>query len=285
MTNQKAIRATEVELRELAPLGVTAALWLVALVLLCRAAIVRSPSPLVASALSAVVFGIGVGAWTWDERRRRTADLRDRVARGLAAVAAPLIIGLTSAGSSPFAMGLTIALAVLSGVWVVWSSSQHADQATTAPVPALDSRVLSAASRNLTEGDDAYANVETEASSPVMDGTHLTAGAPLDDSAVSQQIVRRATESTGDSIEALLRVRFEAGVKEAVIQLPIHPPLAGPPRVECEPLDSTDLTCTVTAARRFGVRIEVRRPAPLEQPLTALIGVEIHIDSAADAAA
>lgn len=288
MSNQSTISATDVELQQLAAPGVGAVLWLAALVLLCRAAageLTRFPTPLAAGALSVVAFAIGVGVWTWDERRRRTADLRGRVSRGLAAAAAPLIIGLTSAGSNAVLLGLTIAMVLLSGVWVVWSSLRRFHESADSPVAARPDDNHSADSRLMTPGDAEAAAGMSGAPNHENNGAHDETGSLIEDPAVTQQIVRRAAESPGDSIEALWRVRFEAGVREAVIQLPIHPPLAGQPQVECEPLDSTDLACTVTAARRFGVRIEVRRPVPCDQPLTALVGVEIHAASPAEAAA
>jgi hypothetical protein len=288
MTTQSTGCDREVDGARLAALGFASTLWLVAIVLLCRAAggaVREAPPPIVACCLSALSFAIGLCAWQLDMRRNRTAAVRDLIASGLGGIAAPLIIGLTLAGGSALVIGLTIALAFLSAAWVL--------AATALPGDAMDveSDVTPEAGGMLGELPLVAQTRETEVpeeAEPPANGACGDDRGPecaLDDPEVSQQIVRRMGVDAGESIEALLRVPFRSGERESVMHLPIHPPLSAPPQVECEPLDDADVSIQVTAARRFGVRIEVRRPPPCELPAEVAVGVTIRVDGAAEAAA
>jgi len=108
---------------------------------------------------------------------------------------------------------------------------------------------------------------------------------PFADPGVSQQVTRRITPDDLDCIEALLRVTFAAGEREAVVHLPIHPPLPGVPEVECEPLEEDDVDFKVTTAQPYGVRIEVRRHTEYDDARTLAIGVALHARKTAEAAA
>lgn len=263
-------------------------MWLVAIVLLCRAAggAVRDvPPPIAACCLSALSFGIGLCAWHLDTQRNRTAAPRDHIAGGLGCIAAPLIIGLILAGGSAFVIGLTFAFAFLSAAWVIAATALPRDAAAVEPAVTPEAGGLRVELPFVVQSRDGEVN---ELVGPSVNGACDDDRGPecaWDDRAVSQRIVRRMGVDAGESIEALLRVPFRSGERESVIQLPIHPPLSGPPQVECEPLDDAEVSIQVTAARTFGVRIEVRRPPPFDQPSEVAVGVTIRVDGAAEAAA
>ena len=50
-----------------------------------------------------------------------------------------------------------------------------------------------------------------------------------------------------------------AGESQRSLHLPIAPPLAAAPQVECEPLDDGQVEVTVGACHAYGVRLDVRR--------------------------
>jgi hypothetical protein len=89
-----------------------------------------------------------------------------------------------------------------------------------------------------------------------------------------QQFVRRQTSDGCEQIEAVLLAHFAPGERETVVHLPIHPNLKGSPHVECEPLDGSPVSTTVTTVQPYGIRIEVKRTAPTDE-LTVPLGVEI----------
>lgn len=74
----------------------------------------------------------------------------------------------------------------------------------------------------------------------------------------------------GVMIEGIARAVFAAGQKRVNLQIPLSPPLAGVPDVECEPAGHEPLRARVALRQPYGLRIEVRR-SEASQPLEAEI--------------
>ncbi len=70
---------------------------------------------------------------------------------------------------------------------------------------------------------------------------------------------RLKDELGGEMIDGTIRVFFEVGQKRAHLHVPISPPLAGLPEVECEAVSDDSVRCKVAVRQPYGIRIEARR--------------------------
>lgn len=86
------------------------------------------------------------------------------------------------------------------------------------------------------------------------------------------QWLRRRSENGAEVVEGTFRVEFAPGQKQAALHVPLIPPLAAPPSVECCATDGA-LRVKVAAAYCYGVRIEARRGEPADGQLTALVSL------------
>jgi hypothetical protein len=294
---------TEIDLSRLISLAVWSALGLIAVVLISRSAagaFTRPLTPIIPGLIGAAALALALAAWWWDDRLRRDANAYDRSVRGLMALLPALAIGITTSGGASAAIGVLLGLGLISAAAVLavsWEldprlalprSQQPADNL---PRPLWGERVgVRGAERiEAPDGLEPVADPVIPAQERVACGPDSAAD-PQPDSAfsdpgVSQHITRRNTPDGLDCLEALLRISFSAGEREAIVHLPLHPPLAGPPEVECEPLDDADLTFKVTTAQPYGVRIEVRRGSGYDEACTFAVGVALHARQAAEAAA
>lgn len=84
------------------------------------------------------------------------------------------------------------------------------------------------------------------------------------------RLERSEDEFGGVMIEGIARAAFAAGQKRVNLQIPISPPLAGVPEVECEPTGHEPLRVRAALRQPYGLRIEVRR-SEASQPLEAEI--------------
>jgi hypothetical protein len=100
---------------------------------------------------------------------------------------------------------------------------------------------------------------------------------------VSLQITRRG-DSADESIEIVARLVFAPGERQSSLHLPISPPLASLPVVECEPLDESDIELQVGAAYPYGIRIDAKRKPPFQEGVAVAIGVQVHADAVRKAA-
>ena len=282
MPTSHAPHRANVDLLRLIPLAIWSALGLLAVVLISRSAAgtFTRPLPTIAPGLiGAAALALSLAAWWWDDRLRRDANAYDRSVRGVIALLPPLAIGITTCGGASAAIGVLLGLGLISAAAVLAVTWE------------LDPRLALRGPQPFSKPGPA---VNPAAPPPVIlppasSEPDLTAEPQPDsifsDPGVSQHITRRTTPDGLDCLEALLRIPFAAGEREAVVHLPLHPPLPGPPEVECEPLDDADLTFKVTTAQPYGVRIEVRRGGGYDEPCTFAVGVALHARKAAEAAA
>ena len=92
---------------------------------------------------------------------------------------------------------------------------------------------------------------------------------------VTQWMTRRMLTDQGecwDAIEGQTAVEFAAGQRNATVHLSICPPMLSVPEIECEVLDHPQIEWKVAAQHPYGMRLEVRRPAPAAEPLTIALG-------------
>ena len=267
MSTPHAPRGADIDLRQLIPLAVWSALGLIAVALISRSAagaFTLTLPPLIPCLIGGVALALSLTAWWWDDRLRVDSNAYDRSVRGLVALLPALAIGVTTSGGASAAIGVLLGLVLISAAVVLTVTWE------------LDPRLA------LRPVDDRSHHAPRD---ETPDRSHHAERDVYDDPAVSQHITRRTTPDGLDCLEALLRIPFAAGEREAVVHLPLHPPLAGPPEVECEPLDDADLTFKVTTAQPYGVRIEVRRGGAYDEACTFAVGVALHARKAAEAAA
>lgn len=159
--------------------------------------------------------------------------------------------------------------------WIVWRGLDHSPQRLTVAAPV-----------------DVDPRQERPASLPAVgelpaagcaDAGPTIAAAEAMEADVSQRLVRRET-AAGEAIELTLRVTFEAGQRQLSVHVPISPPLAGVPQVECEPLDDAEVELSVGAVHPHGVRIDVRRPAEGASRQQLLIGIGLTCERRRQAA-
>lgn len=244
--------------------GIWSAWALIALITLGRAA-AGAVSQIHAAWVLVIVAGVlgcNLLTWWWSLPQTCASSARGQIARGGISVCPALAMGVVLAGTSWGALIGVLAVAGCGLAFVIVLAQQRGGVAKNSQVVPSESAID-------------LPPVATMESAPAADA--------FDDPQVQQQIIRRRTESGGDSLEALLRVEFAAGQREASIHVPIQPAFAGMPEVECEPLDEAEVHLKVAAVHPYGVRIEAKRARGLEEPATIAVG--ILMQSAGEAAA
>jgi hypothetical protein len=209
------------------------------------------------------VLGCSLLTWWWSLPQACAGSARRQIARGGIGVCPALVLGVVLAGTSWGALIGVLSVTVCGLAFVIVRAQQLGSSGASSQV------VPSEPANDLT--------LTTTGPAPA-------AGA-FDDPLVRQQMIRRRTESGGDSLEALLRVEFAANQREASIHVPIQPAFAGMPEVECEPLDEAEVHLKVAAVHPYGVRIEAKRGGDLEEPATIAVGILMQSAGAAAAAA
>lgn len=217
----------------------------------------------------ALVMSLGAAALfilSDEHRRSRQWSVGRRLGLALLSLVLPaMIAAATTVNASPFALGLVTGLLTLGLCGVIaFEGSRAADP--SAVETRADPETTRGPESSSTEGTSAWnANSDEVTSSGLV-----------------QQFARRQAEDGSELIEAVLTAVFAPFERETVVHLPFQPALASTPHIECEPLDTSEVTATVTSARPYGVRIELRRETADERELAVPIGVEIT--SAASAA-
>ena len=89
---------------------------------------------------------------------------------------------------------------------------------------------------------------------------------PLEDAAGSLDIQR----VEGVQLSGRLSFELPAGETLRTLHVPLWPPLEFDPQVTCS-LDEIDGRVRVTLAKRYGLRIEVRLPEAVDEPLTGVV--------------
>lgn len=270
---------TDAVVRRMLALGIWTALGAVAVVLIGRAAsgeLHVAIGPWTACALTTLAVALSLYAW-WQDHLGRTGDEAFACAlRGMASLGPPGVIGLILVQDSAAALTYLLGLGVVAAVGV----SDRALMSRGRSAAPVDQRPVGAGSN---QGRGGATSIDAEASSELAGPFSVpdleSAGespAAFDDPATSQVLSRRQTEA-GESLEVLMRIRFESGEREVALHIPIWPSLGADPDVECEPLDNGDIELRVTSARSYGVRIEARRPVDrIQTAEQAVIGVMMN---------
>ncbi len=302
MTKHLPLPEPPVDWRMVAAVGLWSLTGLMAIVLAGRALAGAFDAP-VGALVPGLATGFAtlgsLGAWVLfnrsQDRRpsigsRFGTGLGRRLTIGLASLTAPALIAwATTVSASPLAPGLVTGILVLGltavvvgeGVRIVPLAEPVAeplagegtqpvgeDAADDMAAPIVDPPPLPVAGPTtrepVTPGNDV---LDSRDSSSDDSGS--------DDSDVVQHCSRRREADGTERIEAVLVATFAPGERETALHLPIHPLLCAGPQVECEPLDDSDVTATVTAAHPYGVRVEVRRTSPFDDGLSVPVGIEI----------
>lgn len=192
-------------------------------------------------------------------------------AAGLAGAIGPVLAGFTwtPAGAVfPLVWCTLLLLGSVSGA-IVWAAvrGEAADDASGEVPPAVATAVEVDTLRR-----DASTAIKPVEQPPAPSADVPAPPSPPDDPAISFQMTRRST-GDGETIEIATRLTFLPGERQISVHLPIAPPLASAPEVECEPVDDSDVELTVGAVYAYGVRIDARRPLPADDPLTVTLAV------------
>jgi hypothetical protein len=94
--------------------------------------------------------------------------------------------------------------------------------------------------------------------------------------AYEQEVVRRRAPDGADTVEARLRLDFEAGSRTRVEHLAFCPPLAGIPRAEWSQSWGPPARIRVVQVLPHGSRIEVRLNEPAQEPLAILVSLRFR---------
>lgn len=89
--------------------------------------------------------------------------------------------------------------------------------------------------------------------------TSVEDGLGVDEQTETIRLERTTDEFGGEMIEGTGTAMFAVGQKRAHLHIPLSPPMAGVPLVECEPVGSESVRTRVAARQPYGIRIEVRR--------------------------
>ena len=94
----------------------------------------------------------------------------------------------------------------------------------------------------------------------------------VDPTRFSQWFTRGREPSGEERIEGHVTVTFAREQRLAMAHIPFHPPLAGTPEIDCEPLDGCDVRLRVAAVHTYGARIEAKRTNSLKAEESVQIG-------------
>ena len=162
-------------------------------------------------------------------------------------------------------VGVLLVLGLVASVlWVAGPQLRMAEREADSPVSAT-----TAAPGDVTTRD-----------SSMREDSRTQPSAPASDAAIVQRM-ERSVDGGEELIAVEWRVEFAAGETSRAVHLPITPPLAAAPEVECEPLDDAEVDVTVGACHAYGVRLDVRRTGPSTAATGALIGVQLRSPAAA----
>lgn len=93
----------------------------------------------------------------------------------------------------------------------------------------------------------------------------------------------RSVEGSTEQVRGTLRFVANPGETATTLHVPLWPPLAGVPHVQCE-LEGIDGRATVPHAKPHGFRIEVRLPEPVDEPLDGTVRFRAEYQKRASAA-
>lgn len=218
-----------------------------------------SPSVSVAAVTLALAAGLAALALFLSARPTAGSTLGTRAAAA-ATLTAPLLFGAALIGSgSPFVWAwLLTSIAIAAPVVMILisertaSPGRHDSQHNDVPSPSAD--------------------VSTRLAAHIPDTVESSTETLFDDPDVSQWLTRRQLPNGGEQIEGSVKLFFAAGRKQTVAHVAFVPPLAGPPEIECEPLDDAAVRVKATAQQTFGLRIEGVRTSGVEDAAVVPVG-------------
>ena len=219
------------------------------------------------------VTALQASLWAWHlhQSQLTATSPEQRLLRGFLSLIPAAVIGFSaSVNASPIALGITtgllsIGLVTLVVVEVIRSNLQTVRSIETRAVIQGDELAIEPVCANSEVGSPE--ELSTMVETPIENDSTEN---------VAQRIIRRHNNDGSEAIEAELLVEFAAGERETSVHLPIHPVYPGMPVVECEPLDASDVTVTVSTVQPYGVRLQVKRNGTFNEPLKVPIGIAVH---------
>lgn len=251
-------------------------------------------NPAVRTVAACVAAGLVVIAATVFVRRIAVDSLRDLPAGEAAAYAAVFAfacaVTLRTLAASRGAPGVRMADAAS-----VLLALFFAAGLTTSPVGALACVFAAAAVAGLLTLPERFQGAATSVEKAVGDPNRR--GSEFDTTTVDRferpaggetagaepelRLLRSVREGR-QTVEGTMRFEVPAGEAAHTLHVPLWPPLPGEPAVRCE-LDGIEGRVRVPVAKPYGLRIEVRVPEPVDEPLAGV--VRFTAECAAGAAA
>lgn len=190
-----------------------------------------------------IAFGVSLSAFACDRFARGEIVTRIRFWQTLfLAVLPPAVLGVMIApGGSSFAVSCVTVLTIASTAIVVLS-------------------------------DRSFRRTSEAAETDETGSAPIPFAMPAD---AMQWMTRRVVEEAGESwdqIEGEIKVEFAAGQQHATAHLSICPPMPQSPEIECEVLNGEEIEWKAAAIHSYGVRLEFRRPRPLEDATSISLG-------------
>jgi len=106
--------------------------------------------------------------------------------------------------------------------------------------------------------------------SDVTDTGSSVMAADLAEAASGRVSLLRSTVGGAERIEGSMAIEFAAGELSKTLHVPLWPPLAAEPTVECR-LEGLEGRVRVPLAKRHGFRIEIRLPEGCDEPLAGTL--------------
>lgn len=223
------------------------------------------------------VFVMGVALFT----RRLAGAISQNLASGEAALYAGLFATVVVAALRSLqrptmrldAVGRSVIALILSLVFVAGLTNE--------PLTVLACLVAVAAVIGLSDrGSEAVVTVSSAVTEPSAASDAPVAQSELaeelsadaEDPAISFGCISLHRQSLGDveRIEGAMALEFGARELTKMVHVPLWPPLASEPAVECQ-LEGLDGRVRVPLAKRHGFRIEVRLPEECDEPLAGTL--------------
>ncbi len=107
-------------------------------------------------------------------------------------------------------------------------------------------------------------------SADIMDAGSSVMAADRAEAASGRVSLLRSTIGGAERIEGSMAIEFAAGELTKTLHVPLWPPLAAEPAVECR-LEGLEGRVRVPLAKRHGFRIEIRLPEGCDEPLAGTL--------------
>ncbi len=237
-------------------IGIWSGLTIIAVVVLSRklnGAFGQQPHDVAACLIAFFAMTLGVIANILFQLTKRTAtNPASSIVAGVITLVPPIVLGVALLSSrSTTAVTFLVTLFVFGSAVVVVSGEKSMQMRPPTQMGTI---------RLLSHESDVASLGQTTSPEVSLDET------------VSQWMTRKALSTGDDRLEGAIKVRLDAGQRQANIHIPFSPPFSIPPQIDCDVLNDCPVRLKVRAVHPFGARIELRRSAATQTEETVEVG-------------